>query len=90
MCIILHKYHLVFVSVQSPTSMKVTHRQLTKGREMSFADCFIMEYRLARRSMMNKDFYEGVRAGMMIIVNAMSGNVLLIMNFRHEYRHIIC
>ena len=43
--------------------MKVTHRQLKEGRNMSFADCFVMEYRLARRSMMNPDFYEGVRAG---------------------------
>lgn len=48
--------------------MKVAHRQLREGRTMSFADCFVMDYRLARRCMMNPDFYEGVRAGTTVSV----------------------
>ncbi|KAL5510793.1 hypothetical protein EMCRGX_G006395 [Ephydatia muelleri] len=46
----------------SPTSLKVTHRQLTKGANLSFEECFKMEYRISQGCMRGKDFYEGVRA----------------------------
>ena len=53
----------------SPTSLKITHRQLQLGKRMDFARCFQMEYRLASRAVQayhqagkSRDFYEGVRA----------------------------
>jgi enoyl-CoA hydratase len=48
---------------KSPTSLKVTLRQLQVGATLdSFAAAMRMEFRLARHFMMSDDFYEGVRA----------------------------
>ena len=47
---------------KSPTSLKVTFRQLKEGKCLSFEDCMAMELRLALRFMEDHDFYEGVRA----------------------------
>ena len=47
----------------SPTSLKITHRQLIKGAEFgSLAECLRMEYRMSQWCMRGVDFYEGVRA----------------------------
>lgn len=47
----------------SPTSLKITYRQLELGSQLSLAQCLIMEYRLAVRHLEPKaDFKEGVRA----------------------------
>ena len=47
----------------SPTSLKVTHRQLRKGAGLSsLAECLEMEYRICQWCMTGHDFYEGVRA----------------------------
>ncbi|XP_002736257.1 3-hydroxyisobutyryl-CoA hydrolase, mitochondrial-like [Saccoglossus kowalevskii] len=46
----------------SPTSMKVTLRQLREGAKMSFNDCFTMEFRICSGCLAGHDFYEGVRA----------------------------
>ncbi|XP_072173731.1 3-hydroxyisobutyryl-CoA hydrolase, mitochondrial-like [Diadema setosum] len=46
----------------SPTSMKITHRQLTEGGKLSLADVLSMEYRMAQGCIRGHDFYEGVRA----------------------------
>jgi len=47
----------------SPTSMKVTFRQLAEGANMEFKDVFRMEFRLSHKCVeAKKDFYEGVRA----------------------------
>ncbi|CCD68384.1 3-hydroxyisobutyryl-CoA hydrolase, mitochondrial [Caenorhabditis elegans] len=46
----------------SPTSLKVTHRQITEGSKMSYAKIFTMEYRLTQRFLADKDFHEGCRA----------------------------
>jgi 3-hydroxyisobutyryl-CoA hydrolase len=48
---------------QSPTSMKITLRQLHEGKTKSLQDVLQMEYRLSQHCMEDKDFYEGVRAG---------------------------
>jgi hypothetical protein len=53
------------MSKMSPTSLKVTHRQITLGRELSLKQCFEMEYALASKFVdggMSRDFYEGVRS----------------------------
>ncbi|XP_063906532.1 3-hydroxyisobutyryl-CoA hydrolase, mitochondrial isoform X1 [Zophobas morio] len=46
----------------SPTSMKVTMKQLECGSKMTLEECLQMEYRIAVNCLANKDFYEGVRA----------------------------
>ena len=50
------------LSAKSPTSLKITVRQLRNGRHMGFADVMRMEYRLSQRCMDDHDFFEGVRA----------------------------
>lgn len=47
---------------KSPTSLKVTFEQLTRGAAMSFDDVMRMEMRMAAHVMEGHDFYEGVRA----------------------------
>jgi enoyl-CoA hydratase len=47
---------------KSPTSLKLTFRQLALGRELSFEEVMIMEYRLCQYCMDGHDFFEGVRA----------------------------
>ncbi|CDW56818.1 3 hydroxyisobutyryl coenzyme A hydrolase [Trichuris trichiura] len=46
----------------SPTSLKVTLKQMKLGRTMSFEECMKMEYRLSQRMIRQHDFYEGVRS----------------------------
>ncbi|XP_053184831.1 3-hydroxyisobutyryl-CoA hydrolase, mitochondrial [Scomber japonicus] len=46
----------------SPTSLKVTYKQLQLGSSLSLADVLVMEYRLSQACMRGCDFYEGVRA----------------------------
>jgi len=48
--------------LKSPTSLKVTLRQLTVGREYDLDAALILEYRLTQHFMAGRDFYEGVRA----------------------------
>jgi enoyl-CoA hydratase len=47
---------------KSPTSLKVTLRQLREGARLDFDDCMRLEYRLACRFAAGHDFFEGVRA----------------------------
>ncbi|KAG9467413.1 hypothetical protein GDO78_014990 [Eleutherodactylus coqui] len=46
----------------SPTSLKVTFRQLKSGSSLTLQEVLTMEYRLSQASMKGHDFYEGVRA----------------------------
>ena len=46
----------------SPTSLKITLRQIRLARNMSFEEDLIMEYRLSQGCMRGHDFYEGVRS----------------------------
>lgn len=47
----------------SPTSMKVTLRQIREGKTLAtLKECLQMEYRLVRRCCEDQDFYEGVRS----------------------------
>ncbi|XP_039269885.2 3-hydroxyisobutyryl-CoA hydrolase, mitochondrial-like [Styela clava] len=56
------KQQLETLRKMSPTSMKVTLRQLTAGADLDLPECLIMESRIARGCLRNHDFYEGVRA----------------------------
>lgn len=46
----------------SPTSLKITHRQLNLGRYMSMEDCARMEFRMAANFATKSDLQEGCRA----------------------------
>merc|ERR1711871_186600 len=46
----------------SPTSLKITARQLQLGADLSLEDCFLMEYRMTQACMRGTDFFEGIRA----------------------------
>jgi len=46
----------------SPTSLKVTLRQIRLGATMGFDDAMTMEYRLSQALLSGNDFYEGIRA----------------------------
>lgn len=47
---------------KSPTSLKVTLKELQLGSQMDFDDCMQMEYRMALRFLTHPDFYEGIRS----------------------------
>jgi enoyl-CoA hydratase len=50
------------IRTKSPTSLKVTFRQIREGKRLDFDDCMRMEYRMVNRIVAGRDFYEGVRA----------------------------
>jgi enoyl-CoA hydratase/carnithine racemase len=47
---------------RSPTSLKVSFRQMGAGAGRTLESCLAMEYRVACRMLESHDFYEGVRA----------------------------
>ena len=49
---------------KSPTSLKITLRQLTLGRGFDIEAALALEYRLTQHCMQGHDFYEGVRAAL--------------------------
>ncbi|XP_038045845.1 3-hydroxyisobutyryl-CoA hydrolase, mitochondrial-like [Patiria miniata] len=53
---------LEILKKMSPTSMKITHRQLTLGANMSLQEVLPMELRIAHGCVRGNDFYEGVRS----------------------------
>uniref|UniRef100_A0A8C1D2N6 3-hydroxyisobutyryl-CoA hydrolase n=1 Tax=Cyprinus carpio carpio TaxID=630221 RepID=A0A8C1D2N6_CYPCA len=52
----------VTLAKMSPTSLKLTFRQIQEGERMSLQEVLVMEYRLSQACMRGNDFYEGVRA----------------------------
>jgi enoyl-CoA hydratase len=50
------------LSTKSPTSLKITLRQLQIGRDYDVEAALVLEYRLTQHVMAAHDFYEGVRA----------------------------
>ncbi|XP_072274905.1 3-hydroxyisobutyryl-CoA hydrolase, mitochondrial isoform X2 [Pyxicephalus adspersus] len=50
------------LSKMSPTSLKMTFRQLKNGASLTLQEVLTMEYRLSQACMRGHDFYEGVRA----------------------------
>ena len=49
---------------RSPTSLKVTFRQMREGAGLDFESCQLMEFRIVTRMMDGHDYYEGVRAAL--------------------------
>ncbi|KRZ97889.1 3-hydroxyisobutyryl-CoA hydrolase, mitochondrial, partial [Trichinella sp. T8] len=50
---------------QSPTSLKITLRQLKAGMWLEFRECFQMEYRISQRCVKEHDLTEGIRAALL-------------------------
>ncbi|XP_074550272.1 3-hydroxyisobutyryl-CoA hydrolase, mitochondrial [Halichoeres trimaculatus] len=50
------------MSKMSPSSLKMTYKQIQAGANLSLQDVLVMEYRLTQACMKGFDFYEGVRA----------------------------
>ncbi|XP_077175590.1 3-hydroxyisobutyryl-CoA hydrolase, mitochondrial [Paroedura picta] len=50
------------IAKMSPTSLKITLRQLREGATLNLQEVLSMEYRLSQACMKGHDFYEGVRA----------------------------
>ncbi|XP_027411250.1 3-hydroxyisobutyryl-CoA hydrolase, mitochondrial isoform X6 [Bos indicus x Bos taurus] len=53
---------LKVIKKMSPTSLKITLRQLMEGSSKTLPEVLIMEYRLSQACMKGHDFHEGVRA----------------------------
>jgi len=50
------------LNLKSPTSLKVTLKQLHRARGLPLEDCLAVDYQLAQHFIRGYDFYEGVRA----------------------------
>ncbi len=50
------------IRTKSPTSLKITFRQIRAGGERDFDDCMRLEWRMVNRVIAGHDFYEGTRA----------------------------
>jgi enoyl-CoA hydratase len=48
----------------SPTSLKMTARQITENPDITIRDALILEYRLVSQVLLRHDFYEGIRAAL--------------------------
>ncbi|KAI6240050.1 Crotonase domain containing protein [Aphelenchoides fujianensis] len=46
----------------SPSSLKVSFKQIRDGKKLGFSDVFPIEYRMAQHFCNNHDFHEGCRA----------------------------
>ena len=53
---------LATLAQKSPTSLKVTYKQLTEYGERDFEEAMALEYRLAMHCNLGVDFFEGIRA----------------------------
>jgi 3-hydroxyisobutyryl-CoA hydrolase len=56
------KQQLKLLEKMSPTSLKVSIKQLELGSKKTLKECFEMEYRIAQKFAIKSDFLEGVRA----------------------------
>lgn len=50
------------LKTKSPTSLKVTRKQMQLGINKSIDECMKMEYQLAKHFLQSHDFFEGIRA----------------------------
>ncbi len=50
------------LQLKSPTSLKITMKQILQAKNMTLEEDLIMEYRMVQKCQSSGDFYEGVRA----------------------------
>jgi len=53
---------LSVLKTKSPTSLKVTRKEIHRGVNQSMSECMKMEYQLAKHFLQTHDFFEGIRA----------------------------
>ena len=56
------KQTIALLLEKSPTSLKITYRQLTQFNDLDFEAAMEVEYRMAIRCNFSHEFYEGIRA----------------------------
>jgi enoyl-CoA hydratase len=54
------------IRAKSPTATKLAFRQIREGAKLEFDDCMRMEFRMVSRVIAGHDFYEGVRATIIV------------------------
>ena len=74
--------NLSLLRSKSPTSLKITFRQIRNGSDLNFEDCMKMEFRMVSKVMDDHDFYEGVRALIIDKDNTPYGNQKLLKKFQ--------
>ncbi|HSW70466.1 MAG TPA: enoyl-CoA hydratase/isomerase family protein [Gammaproteobacteria bacterium] len=57
-----HQETLASLQKKSPTSLKVTLKQLQEGKKRDFNQCLELEYGLMRHFIQGHDFFEGIRS----------------------------
>jgi enoyl-CoA hydratase len=50
------------IAAKSPTSLRITYRQLRKGARLGFGECMKLEFRMVHGILAGHDFFEGTRA----------------------------
>lgn len=50
------------IRAKSPTSLKITYRQIRDGAKLDFEDCMRLEFRMVNGIFTGHDFFEGTRA----------------------------
>jgi enoyl-CoA hydratase len=50
------------IAAKSPTSLRITYRQIREGARLGFEDCMRLEYRMVHGIFGGHDFFEGTRA----------------------------
>jgi enoyl-CoA hydratase len=50
------------IAAKSPTSLRITYRQLRKGARLGFEECMKLEFRMVHGILAGHDFFEGTRA----------------------------
>jgi enoyl-CoA hydratase len=50
------------IAAKSPTSLRITYRQIREGATLGFEDCMRLEYRMVHGIFAGHDFFEGTRA----------------------------
>ena len=75
---------------QSPTSLKLTLRQLLLGAELSLSEVLSMEYRITQRCTEDHDFSEGVRAGELCWILTSDERFYDLITHNYNLASIIC
>jgi len=77
------------LSKMSPTSLKITHRLLNVGKNLSFEECLELEYNISQQFMKGADFYEGVHELLISKTNSPSWEPPTLAEVKQEYLDLV-